>query len=138
MAADPSGRPKILYYCRSLGHRGHPGFKWGRSMRNYLGLFAAIVVSFWLGAANASFVPHLTPAEQQRYQEMMKADPLAARAYIDTRNYVNVCQQALKQSSRILEIGIQPKDYDAKYATPDEVNMVKQAISLWMKATIAQ
>ena len=38
----------------------------------------------------------------------------------------------------ILEIGIQPKDYDAKYATPDEVNMVKQAISLWMKATIAQ
>jgi hypothetical protein len=107
-------------------------------MRNYLGLFAAIVMSFWLGAANASFVPHLTPAEQARYQEMMKADPLAARAYIDTRNYVNVCQQALKQLSRILEIGIQPNDYDVKYATPEEVNMVKQAISLWMKATIAQ
>jgi hypothetical protein len=77
-------------------------------------------------------------AEQARYQEMMKADPLAARAYIDTRNYVSVCQQALKQLSRILETGIQPKDYDVKYATPEEANMVKQAISLWMKATIAQ
>jgi hypothetical protein len=107
-------------------------------MRNYFGLFAAIVVSVWFSSASASFIPHLTPAEQQRYQEMMKADPSAARAYIDTRNYVSICQQGLKQLSRILEIGIQPKDYDVRYATPDEVRMVKQAISLWMKATIAQ
>lgn len=107
-------------------------------MRKYVGMLAAIVVSMWIGAASASFVPHLTPAEQQRHQEMIKTDPSAARAYIDTRNYVSICQQALKQLPRILEIGIQPKDYDAKYATPDEVKMVKQAIFLWMKATIAQ
>jgi hypothetical protein len=107
-------------------------------MRNYFGLFAAIVVSVWISAASASFVPDLTPAEQQRHQEMMKADPSAARAYIDSRNYISICQQALKQLPRILEIGIQPKDYDVKYATPDEVKMVKQAIFLWMKATMAQ
>jgi hypothetical protein len=107
-------------------------------MRNHFGLLAAVVVSVWFGAASAAFVPHLTLAEQQRYQEMMKVDPSAARGYIDTRNYVSICQQALKQLSRILEIGIQPKGYDAKYATPDEVKMVKQAIALWMKATIAQ
>jgi hypothetical protein len=107
-------------------------------MRNCLGLFAAIAVSVWFSAASASFVPHLTPAEQQRYQEMMKADPSAARAYLDTRNYVSICQQGLDQSSRILEIGIQPEDYDARYATPDEVKMVKKAILLWMKATVAQ
>jgi hypothetical protein len=50
-------------------------------MRNSFGLFAAIAVSVWFGAASASFVPRLTPAEQQRHQEMMKTDPSAARAY---------------------------------------------------------
>jgi hypothetical protein len=69
---------------------------------------------------------------------MMKADPSAGRACIDTRNYVSICQQALKQTSRILEIGVQPKNYDVRYVTPDEVRMVKEAIFLWMKATIAQ
>jgi hypothetical protein len=107
-------------------------------MRNCLGLFAAIAMSVWFSAAGASFVPHLTPAEQQRYQELKKDDPSAARAYLDTRNYVSICQQGLDQSSRILEIGIQPEDYDARYATPDEVKLVKRAISLWMKATVAQ
>ena len=107
-------------------------------MRNYFGLFAALVVSVWFSAASAAFVPHLTPAEQQRYQEMMKTDPSAARAYLDTRNYVSICQQGLDQSSRILEIGIQPEDYDVRYATPDEVKTVKRAIFLWMKATVAQ
>jgi hypothetical protein len=107
-------------------------------MRNSFGLFAAIAVSVWFGAASASFVPRLTPAEQQRHQEMMKTDPSAARAYLDTRNYVSICQQALNQPSRILEIGIQPDDYDVRYATPDEVKMVKQAIFLWMKATVGQ
>jgi len=68
----------------------------------------------------------------------MKVDPSAAHAYIDTRNYVSICQQALKQLPRILEIGVQPKDYDPKYATPDEVKIVKEAIFLFMKATIAQ
>jgi len=107
-------------------------------MRKYFGMFAAIVVSMWISAASAYFVPHLTPAQQQRYQEMIKTDPSAARAYIDTRNYISICQQALKQLPRILEIGIQPKDFDAKYASPDEVKTVKRAIFLWMKATIAQ
>jgi hypothetical protein len=113
-------------------------FEVENDMRNYFCLSAVLVVSVWLTAASASFVPHLTPAEQQRYQEMMKADPSAARAYIETRNYVSICQQALKALPRILEIGIQPDNYDVRYATPDEVKMVKQAIFLWMKATIAQ
>jgi hypothetical protein len=107
-------------------------------MRNCLGLFVAIAVSVWFSAASASFIPRLTPAEQQRHQEMTKVDPSAARAYLDTRNYVSICQQGLDQPSRILEIGIQPEDYDARYATPDEVKMVKKAIFLFMKATVAQ
>src|SRR5450759_1465927 len=104
----------------------------------FFGLLLAIVVTVCVSPANASFKPNLTPAEQQTHHEMMKADPSAAQAYIDTRNYVSICQQALKQPSRILEIGIQPDDYDQKYATQEEVAMVKRAIFLWMKATIAQ
>ena len=107
-------------------------------MRNYVALFAAIAVSVWVSTASASFVPHLTPSEQQRHQEMMKVDPSAARAYIDTRNYVSICQQALERLPRIFEIGIQPKDYDIKYATPDEVKIVKRAIFLWMQAAVSQ
>jgi hypothetical protein len=107
-------------------------------MRDRLfGLLTAIVVTGGVGSANASFVPHLTPPEQQRYQEMLKADPAAAHAYIHTRNFVSICQQALGQPSRVLEMPIEPKDYDEKFVTPDEVKSVKSAIFLWMKATIS-
>ena len=101
-------------------------------------LLAAIVVAMCVSRANAFFKPQLTPVEQQTYQEMLKANPATAHAYMDTRSYVSICSQALKQPSRILEIGVEPKDYNEKYATPDEVKIVKQAIFLWMKATIAK
>ena len=101
-------------------------------------LLAAIAVATCVSRANAFFKPQLTPAEQQTYQEMSKANPVTAHAYMDTRSYVSICLQALKQPSRILEIGVEPKDYDEKYATADEVKIVKQAIFLWMKATIAK
>ena len=108
-------------------------------MRNrFFGLLLAFVVTVCVSAANASFKPNLTPAEQQTYREMVKTDPSAAHAYIDTRNYVSICRQALKQPSRILEIGIQPEDYNQEYTTQEEVVMVKRAILLWMKATISQ
>jgi hypothetical protein len=103
-----------------------------------LALLAAISVAVCAGRANASFEPQLTLAEQQTYQEMLKATPAAAHAYMDTRSYVSICSQALKQPSRILEIGVEPEDYNEKYATPDEVKIVKQAIFLWMKATLAK
>jgi hypothetical protein len=101
-------------------------------------LLAAIAVAMCVSSAYALFKPQLTPAEQQTYQEMLKANPGAAHTYVVTRNYVSICLQALKQPSRILEIGIEPKDYNEKYATSNEVKMVKQAIFLWMKATIAK
>lgn len=109
----------------------------GLQQARFFCLLATIFVVLCVSPAFASFKPHLTPAEQQRYQEMMKTDRSAAHAYIDTRNYVSICSQALKQTARILEVPIQPEDYDVKYAAPDEVKMVKQAIFLWMKATIA-
>jgi len=101
-------------------------------------LLAAIAVAMCASRASAFFRPKLTPAEQQHYREMLKANPGTAHAYLDTRNYVSICLQALEQPSRVLEIGVEPKDYNEKYATPDEVKIVKQAIFLWMKATIAK
>jgi hypothetical protein len=129
------------YKAATISHilksSGKARFKRDDMRERFFCLLATIFVVLCVSPAFASFKPRLTPAEQQRYQEMMKTDRSAAHAYIDTRNYVSICSQALKQTARILEVPIQPEDYDVKYAAPDEVKMVKQAIFLWMKATIA-
>ena len=106
-----------------------------RSWSKNLGTLLVSMLS--VAAANAAFVPQSGPIEQKSYQELVRTDPAAAKSYMDTRNYVRICSQGLEQPTRILEIGIQPDDYNDKYTTPGEAKMVKQAIFLWMKATVA-
>ncbi len=101
-------------------------------------IIACLVYVLALPAAGlaATLTAHLTANEQARYDKMARTDPVHAKAYHITREFVDLCRQVIADNKLALVLPVQPERFDRKYVTADEQDMVDQAVDLNVAALI--
>lgn len=97
-------------------------------------ILVTVLISYSVYAAPLE--PQVPPDERAVYVEMMKTNPTAAKEYLVTREYVSVCRQVVANPQIAIDLPDEPDDFNLRYASNDERNMMKKAITMALSAYI--
>ncbi len=97
-------------------------------------ILITLLISQWASAAPLK--PQVPPNERAVYDEMLKTNPTAAKAYLVTREYVSACRQVVANPKIAIDLPDEPDDFNSRYVSQDEIKMMKKAITLALSAYI--